>query len=186
MKPDYYRILGLAPEASAEQIQRAYRSLALRYHPDRNPEPDAAVRMTYINEAYEVLGNSERRHEYDAQLTNGGSLGPSLAGPILAAARETVLRSGWTVLQDAYLSILLEKAGQRVRFVLIDRLNNAGLARICRQYTDRTVVLAVNIEMPINLGLQTTVIDLMHSKRHARPSAPNIEPGLQSLLAPFL
>src|SRR5262245_52641539 len=115
MRPDYYRILGLTPEASAEQIQRAYRTLALRYHPDRNPEADAVNRMTYINEAYEVLGNAERRHEYDAQLTSGGSLGPALAGPILAAARDTVLRSGWTVIQDAYLSILLEKSGLRVR-----------------------------------------------------------------------
>ena len=173
MKRDYYQVLEVKHDASAEQIQRAYRTLALRYHPDRNAAPDAVVRMTSINEAYEVLGDVNRRREYDAQVTSVQS-GRSVAGPILSAARDAVLRSGWLVLQDNQVSMLLENAGKRVRIVFIERLNNAALSRICRQYTDRTVVLAVDIEKPINLGLQTTVIDLMHCN------------SVQTLLAPFL
>jgi hypothetical protein len=141
--------------------------------------------MTSINEAYEVLGDPERRRKYDSQTVTPGS-SRNIAGPILAAARDSVLRCGWPVLQDAPTSLLLEKSGQRWRIVFIDRLNNTALSRICRLYTDRTVVLAVDIEPPINLGLQTVVIDLMHCRRHGSRFGPSIEEGLQCLLAPFL
>ena len=173
MKLDFYQVLEVAPDASQEQVQRAYRTLAMRYHPDRNTAADAVVRMTSINEAYEVLGNPDSRREYDARTAKTPP-GRDLAGPILAAAREAVLRSGWSVLQDNQASVLLEQAGKRLRLVFVDRLNNAALTRICRQYTDRTAVLAVHVERPLNLGLQTTVIDLMRCG------------SLQTLLDPFL
>ncbi len=68
---DYYRTLGLSPEADAEAIRRAYRRLARRHHPDRNPEaPEAAARFREVREAYEVLGRPERRRLYDR--TRGG------------------------------------------------------------------------------------------------------------------
>jgi curved DNA-binding protein CbpA len=185
MKRDYYRVLDVKQNASPDEIQRAYRALAMRYHPDRNPAPEAVLRMTSINEAYEVLGDPERRRRYDSQTITVDS-GKNLAGPILAAARETIMRSGWSTLQDTPTSLLLEKSSNRVRIVFIDRLNNASLSRICRQYTDRTVVLAVDVETPINLGLQTVVVDLMHCRRHGSRFGPAIEEGLQSLIAPFL
>src|SRR5215510_4530865 len=68
MKKDHYKVLEIARDASAEDIQHAYRTLALLYHPDRNSAPEAAARMTAINEAWEVLGNPRRRSEYDALL----------------------------------------------------------------------------------------------------------------------
>jgi curved DNA-binding protein CbpA len=175
MRRSFYDVLEIKPDVSQEEIQRVYRSLALRYHPDRNPAPDAVVRMTSINEAYEVLGDPHRRREYDALAAKTPS-GRDVAAPILAAARDAVLRSGWSVVQQNPVSVLLESKGRRLRVVFMDRLNNAALGRICRQYTERTVVLAVHVETPINLGLQTTVIDLMHSG----------EPALQNLLATFL
>lgn len=52
---NYFQILGLEPNANKEQIKKAYRTLALRYHPDRNPSADAAAKFIEINEAYEVL-----------------------------------------------------------------------------------------------------------------------------------
>ena len=185
MNRDYYHVLDIRPDASAEEIHRAYRLLAMRYHPDRNPSPEAVVRMTSINEAYEVLGDPERRRKYDVQVTAVDS-GRNIAGPILAAAREALMRTGWLVLQEIPTSLLLEKAGLRFRIVFIDRLNNAALSRICRQYTDRTIVLAVDIETPINLGLQTVVVDLMHCRRHGSRFGAGIEEALQSLLAPFV
>jgi molecular chaperone DnaJ len=64
-KRDYYTVLGVERNADKEQLRTAYRKLALRYHPDRNKEPDAEVRFKEINEAYEVLNDDEKRSIYD-------------------------------------------------------------------------------------------------------------------------
>ena len=67
MESDYYAILEIRPEASVEEIKKAYRSLALRYHPDKNKEPDAHDRFIRINEAYLILSDSEARLKYDSE-----------------------------------------------------------------------------------------------------------------------
>ncbi|HLH80631.1 MAG TPA: DnaJ domain-containing protein [Chthonomonas sp.] len=64
---DYYAILGVAPSADVKEIKRRYRELALRYHPDVNPTPEAARKITEINEAYDVLSDPERRSRYDTE-----------------------------------------------------------------------------------------------------------------------
>ena len=63
---DYYQVLGVARDASAEEIRKAYRKLARKYHPDVSKEADAAARMSEINEANTVLSDPERRAAYDA------------------------------------------------------------------------------------------------------------------------
>lgn len=62
---DYYKILGVSRDASKEEIKRAYRRLALKYHPDRNKSPDAEERFKEISEAYAVLSDDEKRRQYD-------------------------------------------------------------------------------------------------------------------------
>ncbi len=63
---DYYKILGLEPDATSDEIKRAYRKLALQYHPDRNPGDKAAEdKFKEINEAYQVLSDPEKRARYD-------------------------------------------------------------------------------------------------------------------------
>jgi curved DNA-binding protein len=62
---DYYEVLGVARDASAEDIRRAYRKLAREYHPDVNSEPGAEDRFKEISEAYEVLRDAEKRERYD-------------------------------------------------------------------------------------------------------------------------
>jgi curved DNA-binding protein len=63
---DYYQILGVERSASADDVRKAYRKLALQYHPDRNPgDKQAEERFKDINEAYQVLSDSEKRARYD-------------------------------------------------------------------------------------------------------------------------
>lgn len=62
---DYYQLLGVPRGASQDEIKRAFRQLAREYHPDVNDDPTAADRFKSINEAYQVLGDPERRARYD-------------------------------------------------------------------------------------------------------------------------
>jgi molecular chaperone DnaJ len=65
-KRDYYEVLGVARGADGEEIKRAYRKLAMQYHPDRNVgDPEAEVKFKEAAEAYEVLRDSEKRQHYD-------------------------------------------------------------------------------------------------------------------------
>ncbi len=63
---DYYKTLGVARDASQDQIKRAYRKLARKYHPDVSKEPNAEERFKEVNEANEVLKDAEKRAAYDA------------------------------------------------------------------------------------------------------------------------
>jgi curved DNA-binding protein len=66
MAEDYYTILGVAKSATIDDIKKAYRKLALKYHPDRNPgNKDAEEKFKNISEAYAVLSDAEKRQEYD-------------------------------------------------------------------------------------------------------------------------
>ena len=66
-KRDYYEVLGLARNASADDVRKAYRRLAMQYHPDKNPDnkEEAEVRFKEISEAYEVLSDANKRAKYD-------------------------------------------------------------------------------------------------------------------------
>src|SRR5919201_3210035 len=64
-KRDYYEVLGVTRSASDEDIKKAYRRLALQFHPDRNKAPDAVERFKEVTEAYQVLSDTEKRSLYD-------------------------------------------------------------------------------------------------------------------------
>ncbi len=65
MMKDYYEILGVSKNATKDEIKRAYRKLAMKYHPDRNKDPGAAEKFKEISEAYAVLSDDEKRKQYD-------------------------------------------------------------------------------------------------------------------------
>merc|ERR1719231_1330208 len=73
---DFYELLGVAKTADAAAIKKAYRSLALKWHPDKNPtnKAEAEKQFVAITEAYETLSDPEKRKRYDA---GGGTGGPS-------------------------------------------------------------------------------------------------------------
>lgn len=80
MAANYYKILGLNPKASAEDIKRAYRKKAMASHPDVNPAPGATDQFVRINEAYDILSDAQKRLVYDRRL-NQAQRPPSTPTP---------------------------------------------------------------------------------------------------------
>ena len=81
VKRDYYEVLGVGRNVSPDELKRAFRKLALQYHPDRNPDDaESAEKFKEISEAYGVLSNTEKRRQYDrfghAGLNSAGFAGP--------------------------------------------------------------------------------------------------------------
>jgi len=93
MAKDYYQILGISRNASDEEIKKAYRRLAMQYHPDRNPgkEKWANEKFKEINEAYAVLGDPEKRKQYD-QFGNVGNIGDIFSSPFTRGTFEDIMR----------------------------------------------------------------------------------------------
>ena len=87
---DYYQALGVSSHASQDEIRSAYRKLVVKYHPDRNPAPEAAKRIREINLAYDVLGDVDKRRKYDLSRTM--SRNPEPASPPAPAHRDPAYR----------------------------------------------------------------------------------------------
>lgn len=79
-KRDYYEILGVSRDCNGEELKKAYRNLALRYHPDRNPgDKQAEERFKEANEAYSVLSDPQKREQYD-RFGHAGPAGQGFGG----------------------------------------------------------------------------------------------------------
>jgi DnaJ-class molecular chaperone len=76
---DYYEVLGVSKEASEAEIKKAYRKLALEWHPDRNKSPEASEKFKEINEAFEVLSDPQKKARYD-QFGHSGVKGQAASG----------------------------------------------------------------------------------------------------------
>ena len=95
---DFYKILGVKKDATADEIKKAYRTLARKHHPDKNPDNAAAeAKFKEVSEAYDVLSDAKTRKEYDEARTlfGGGGVrfpGGFGGGRLAAAARGRQLR----------------------------------------------------------------------------------------------
>ena len=93
MANDYYAVLGVPKNASDTDIKKAYRKLAMQYHPDRNPgkEKWATEKFKEINEAYGVLGDAQKRKQYD-QFGTIGDLGDIFGSPSTRTTFEEMMK----------------------------------------------------------------------------------------------
>ena len=93
MAKDYYQILGVPRNASEEEIKKAYRKLAMQYHPDRNPRREkwANEKFKEINEAYAVLGEPQKRRQYD-QFGTVGNVGDIFGSPFTRTTFEDMMK----------------------------------------------------------------------------------------------
>ena len=93
MAKDYYQILSVSRNATEEQIKKSYRKLAMQYHPDRNPgkEKWANEKFKEINEAFGVLGDPQKRRQYD-QFGTVGNIGDIFGSPFTRTTFEDVMQ----------------------------------------------------------------------------------------------
>lgn len=81
MGKDYYKVLGIAKGASEDEIKKAYRKQALRYHPDKNKSPGAEDKFKEIAEAYDVLSDAKKKDIYDRFGEEGNVKWTALSAP---------------------------------------------------------------------------------------------------------
>ncbi|HUX48267.1 MAG TPA: DnaJ domain-containing protein [Dehalococcoidia bacterium] len=145
MAKNYYGILGLPRNASDSEIKKAYRKLAMQYHPDRNPgkEKWANEKFKEINEAYGVLGDPQKRKQYD-QFGTVGEIGDVFSSPFTRTTFEEMMKD-------------FGGAGLRFDFlddIFGDFLNDRGSSFSFRSFSGRPARVRFQIWLgqEINLG----------------------------------
>ena len=140
MAQDYYNILGVKRDASQDDIKKAFRQQAKKYHPDTNPDnPDAEKRFKELNEAYEVLSDPEKRSQYDTYGEGwraGNASYQNYGGGYPGAGRANV-----EDFQDIFTSFF---SGPGAR-------GDSGRGR---QYSSRAQIKGQDIEQPVRISLR--------------------------------
>lgn len=109
---DYYKVLGVDRNASEQEINKAYRRLAKKYHPDLNHEPGAEEKYKQVNEAYEVLHDKQKRAQYD-QFGSAGVNGQGGFGGGAQGAYSGHGFGGFSDFEDFFNDVFGGSAGQR-------------------------------------------------------------------------
>lgn len=125
---DYYNVLGIGPDASAQEVKRAYHRLAFQYHPDRNRQSEEAhKKMEEINEAYGVLSDPIRRREYDLPRGYGRRVPKFRKGSkVRISANSPSQYRGYTGVVDR------DPVNDTFRFWYLARIESRGLTTVRR------------------------------------------------------
>lgn len=163
---DYYKILGVPRSASQDDIKKAYRRLARKYHPDVSSQSDAETRFKEINEAHEVLGDPERRSAYDRLGANwraGQEFRPPPGWAGRGAGTPGGAGQGFDGFSDFFDSLFGGRAGGRRR--------GAGFRM---RGADRTGVAEITLDQALH-GTEVTVNGASGGSRRVRipPGAHN-------------
>src|SRR5215475_2303349 len=154
---DYYELMGLQPGAMEDEVRRAYRRLALQWHPDRNPgNTDAAENFKKISEAYAVLIDPGKRREYDAARGRG-------AAAEFRRSREDLFRD---LFADPRASAVFED--------LAHEFERLGL-KVDRQYFQRALFggrVVIVGRVLVNSPLAPVLTLLRAARAFTRPSVP--------------
>ncbi len=111
---DYYKIMGVPEDASADDVKKAYRALARKHHPDLNKDADSAEKFKELGEAYEVLKDPAKREEYDQLRKYGASAGQEFKPPPGWRSGSDFAGGGYTTADTAEFSDFFESLfGQR-------------------------------------------------------------------------
>jgi curved DNA-binding protein CbpA len=129
---DHYEALGLEPDATPEQIKKAFKALALQYHPDQHPSPIAAAIFRRIHEAYKVLSDPEQRRRYDEQRLRGRRAPPPR--PASPPVPKDEIRRREAVYRERYARRMSRQA--RVASEKAQRENEERLGRILEEDDD--------------------------------------------------
>lgn len=121
-KQDYYSLLGVEKGADADELKKAYRKLAMKHHPDRNPDsPESEQKFKELNEAYDVLKDDQKRAAYDrfghAAFENGGG-GPGGPGGMGGGFGRGFQGDPSSAFSDIFDDLLAVWAADAVRQVL--------------------------------------------------------------------
>ena len=189
MAKDYYSILGVTRNANGEEIKKAYRKLAMQYHPDRNPgkEQWANNKFKEINEAFSVLGDPEKRKQYD-QFGTVGNVGDIFGSTYTRATFEDLMKDfggaglGFDFLDNVFEDFLNKEKGFSFR-VFSRGFGDSGGVRFGDPgginleellKTQRTPIQDVRYEIIINREQATTGLekDLVRKGKRIRVKIP--------------
>jgi molecular chaperone DnaJ len=136
-KEDYYQVLGVTKDVDASEIKKAFRKLALKYHPDRNAAPEAEQKFKLINEAYATLSDTEKRQRYDRY---GHS--ESMSDPFQGGFNQSDLQDifGDELFNSLFASLFSGKSKRRQKTALLETQLQVPL---------NTVLTGASHELPV-------------------------------------